>query len=81
MKGLDGTVVPDGTSFSTEEEPIQAPVRQSPREIVRGFFAHIQREEPPDEGEIIWSLPPVWPFEKEEHNENSGFIARLIRRN
>ena len=68
MKGLHVTAVPHGTSSSTKEESKKTPVRQSPREIFRGFFAHIQREESPGEGEIIWSLPPVLPSEHEEPN-------------
>ncbi len=56
-------------------------VRRVPRLTLRGFFMLFQREGPAEEEDIIWTVPPVYPFETREPDENSGFVARLRHSN
>jgi hypothetical protein len=75
MKNSVVTWGPSGTGFSAEES--EKPCAQSiPRRRMRGFFSRFQRVESREDGEIVWSLPPILPFENEEPYENSGFVAR-----
>ena len=74
MRGMGETVAPVGTDRSTSEDE-QSTSRTRLRNPKRGFFAQLQREGSHENDDIVWTLPPLFPFDCDDPNENSGFVA------
>ena len=45
-----------------------------PRKADRGFFVSEQTRAALEKLKIIWSIPPVYPYDGEDRMENSGFL-------
>lgn len=42
------------------------------RDKLRDFILSVLDPQPPNK--VVWSIPPVYPFDSESHKENSGFL-------
>ena len=46
--------------------------RDKTRDKLRDFILSVL--DPQVSDEVVWSIPPTYPFDDENHKENSGFV-------
>jgi len=74
MKGQRVTVT-EVDEFSSARDSSRSRSGTEPRKSWRGFLVDSESPEPTEEDEVIWNMPPTYPFDGEDPKENSGFIS------
>ena len=53
-------------------DPEERADRDRSRVKLRDFILSVL--DPKPSNKVVWSIPPVYPFDDEDHRENSGFV-------
>ncbi len=74
MRGLLPTALRKKDGKSSSKDGKDEPVQGKPRKDGRGFFVGSSNTGSLDIRRIIWTVPPIYPFDRDDPGDNTGFI-------